>query len=139
MIPSQRLSLAAALAGVSIGWGITRIRRADQKRLEFNEREWKIRGLPWPSWWVRWINHALPGYAAVLLPLLKRLLIDPAVHKSVKELEKADDDGNVPKILCDQKARRELKQRLETYYEDIRCSPTLTPFGKVFNYGKSCC
>mmetsp|Transcript_6871 Transcript_6871/g.17107 ORF Transcript_6871/g.17107 Transcript_6871/m.17107 type:complete len:88 (+) Transcript_6871:26-289(+) len=58
--------------------------------------------------------------------------MDPALLKSLHGMEDADVEGIVPKILCNEKARTEMRQRLEVYYTNIQRSRSVTQFGKIF-------
>ena len=51
-------------------------------------------------------------------------------------MKDADEQGIVPKILCDAKAQKDMQERLDLYYEDIARSETIYPFGKILNYGE---
>lgn len=123
-----------------IGHGILRTHRANQKRNEFNQNDWKINGLVQPAYLVQFINNVVGGnlFAYFMLKVLKMVLIEPAVRKSVAVMKLANKEesssSSMPKILCDEKAQREMQERLEYYYEAIMNSTILDPFGKIFYY-----
>ncbi|CAB9522760.1 expressed unknown protein [Seminavis robusta] len=126
----------AAIATVGASSICLAVRNADKKRHDFNESDWKVSGLPWPAFFVRCIN-VIPGFASFILPILKYLVIQPALRKSIATMEEADRQNLVPKILCNQTARKEIQERLDHFYEDTYKSLTLTQFAKVISYSNA--
>ena len=140
---SASVTLPAAVAAATatavvcwIGYSIYLVRQWDEKRRDFNRREWKVVGLPTPTYIVRMINAGCFGrsFDLMMLKIIKKYVIDPAVKKSLQEMEDADVEGIVPKILCNETARTEMKRRLEVYYIKIERSRSVTRFGKIFGY-----
>jgi len=135
LIPAILLSLIC----VSIGRCVFRVHQADQHYQSFNNQEWKIDGLPWPIYWVRFLNANGFGcgpscFVAIVLWLIDKLLVQPALQKSLHLMELAEQAGTVPAILCNAQARHDMKERVQTFHDDLQSSQTLTPVAKVLNY-----
>lgn len=121
--------------------GIRLLRKADRALEECNATDWKILGLAKPAVWVRWINAGActPWFADMVLWVLRRTLVQPALKKSLRLMKQAEDGMDekntvVKKLLCDSAAREAMQQRLDEYYSDIKKSKSLTQFGKIVNY-----
>lgn len=147
-----------ASTALFVGWilnGVRLVRRADRRLEECNRQDWKIVGLPRPALWVRCINAGVfsPWFATSMLWILRKLVIGPALRKSIRLMEKVElsaaemttGDNNttnavIPSILYNAVAREAMQDRLDTYYRDLRDSQSLTQFGKIINYvGASLC
>mmetsp|Transcript_20084 Transcript_20084/g.58098 ORF Transcript_20084/g.58098 Transcript_20084/m.58098 type:complete len:590 (-) Transcript_20084:22-1791(-) len=115
------------------------LRRRDADRRQFNLDEWRIAGLPTPSFPVRLCDAAGCGCgpscaAAALLVLLDRLAVRPCLRKSLRAMEKAEKTGLLSAVLVDAESRKLLVQRIDDLYDDIWRSSTLTVTSKVLNY-----
>jgi len=73
----------------------------------------------------------------MILAIMRKTIIKPALHKVTSLMEQADTENIVPKILCNTEAQTDLIQRVEQYYNDIQSSQTLTITGKTLLYGLS--
>jgi len=69
-----------------------------------------------------------------MLYVLDRTVVQPALTKSLKVMKQADEKDIIDPILCNEEARNAMKERLETYYNDIYHSPTLNAISKLLNY-----
>jgi len=118
----------------------------DRATIEWNNVEWKIEGLVRPAYWVRFINAGAFGsnhsnsYFSILrffLYLIKHYMVEPALQKSLQLMHEADQQGIVPKILCNQQARQQMQRRSENYYIDLYETSSLSIVGKLLNYIQS--
>ncbi|MGB0384345.1 MAG: sulfotransferase [Ardenticatenaceae bacterium] len=115
-----------------------RLSAANRAYLEMNENDWHINLLPKPSLFVRLFNIIVGKRgASLLITLLEKTAIESALSKSLKQMQEAEASGNVPRILCDAKARQAMRERLANYADDMRASVTLNAFAKVSNYSGS--
>ena len=73
----------------------------------------------------------------MILAIMRKTIIKPALHKVTSLMEQANAENVVPKILCNTEAQTDLTQRVEQYYNDIQSSQTLTITGKIVLYGLS--
>ena len=60
----------------------------------------------------------------MILAIMRKTIIKPALHKVTSLMEQADKENIVPKILCNAEAQTDLTQRVEQYYDDIQSSQT---------------
>lgn len=117
-----------------------KVNKFDQHVTEWNDTEWRIEGIQRPSYFIRFINVGAFGGSSVanfMLYILNKYSITPALNKSIKLMEEADQQNDIPKILCNRKARTEMKLRIENYYMDIYETTSLTIIGKILNYYQS--
>jgi hypothetical protein len=109
-------------------------RKAERERM--NAEDWKIAGLPKVVLPVRMIDSAC-CCAGAFLSLLNSFAVQPALKKSLKQMELADAEGKVAKVLCDADAREAFRARVEGHVSDLRSSPTLSLFGKIAYHGEA--
>lgn len=112
---------------------------SDKKRQEFNKKDWRIDGLPDIILPVRIINATGLGlgpslFTSTCLFLIERLLIQPALKRSLNQMQYAEESGKIPTILCNGQARHEMKERLRNYKSDLENCTSLTCVGKIMNY-----
>eukprot|EP00985_Skeletonema_marinoi_P033564 scaffold41617_cov263-Skeletonema_marinoi.AAC.2 len=106
----------------------------------WNNEEWHIDQLVEPAFPIRFINAHHHGYTSsnsIVLSLMRKLVVNPALDKVVTLMEQADTENIVPKILCNPDARSNLSKRVEEFYTDIQNSQSLTYMGKVLLYATS--
>ena len=111
----------------------------DKERQEFNKRDWHVDGLPRIILPIRIINATGLGlgpslFASVCLFLIEKILIGPALKKSIQQMEKAEKSGKISPILCNGQARHDMKERLKTYKQDLDTCSSLTCVAKIMNY-----
>jgi len=111
----------------------------DEKRQKFNKQDWRIEGLPRIILPIRIINVTGLGlgpslFAIIFLFIMEKLLIGPALKRSLRQMEIAERSKKVAPILCDEKARREMRERIKIFKNDLENSQSLSCFGKLFNY-----
>ena len=146
---SNNIILSTITSGVIIGtnWFLYfnyKVQKFDQTITDWNDTEWRIEGLARPCYFVRYINVGAFGNSSTfgnfILYLLKKYSITPALDKSIQLMKDADlniRDTGIPKILCNEQARNEMKIRIENYYLDIVETTHLTIVGKILNYYQS--
>jgi len=109
-------------------------------QLIWNNEEWHIDQFSRPAFPIRFINAHHHGYTSsnsIVLSLMRKLVVNPALDKVVTLMEQADTENIVPKILCNPDARSNLSKRVEEFYTDIQNSQSLTYMGKVLLYATS--
>lgn len=121
-----------------VGWCILSVRQEDEQLQEFNEKDWKIDRLARPAYLARLVNAVGCGcgsrcFTSVMLYLLDNYAVQPALEKSLKLMEEAEEKGVVPSILCNARARTDMKKRIEEYIADFSASPNLNAISKMFN------
>ncbi len=121
---------------------IIKVRNEYQLFLRFNEDDWHIDQLPKPIYVVRFINAVGLGcgsscFVSIMLYIVDRALVQPALKKSLNVMEAAEAKGTVDTILCNQQAREDMKKRVQEYYEAIYFCPSMNVISKLVNYSGS--
>ncbi len=123
-------------------WILTSILKIKQQYYAFqqiNANDWHIDKPPQPIFFIQFVNALGLGcgstcFVSFMIFVLDRTLVQPALTKSLKAMKEADEQGILDPILCNEEARNAMKERLETYYNDIYHSPTLNVISKLLNY-----
>ena len=147
---SNNILLSTITSGVVIigtNWFLYfnyKVQKFDQTITDWNDTEWRIEGLARPCYIIRYINVGAFGnsstFGNLILYLLNKYSITPALDKSIQLMKDADEDdlnGDIPKILCNEQARNDMTVRIENYYLDIVETTHLTIVGKILNYYQS--
>ena len=114
-------------------------------RQNYNKKEWNIDKFPSISFPLRLLSSIGCGCTPTLacyffFGIIGRTLIQPALKKSLQAMEKADSSGHIPKILCDERARNDMKKRIEDFKNDLFQSKSIAPASKVILFaGASSC
>lgn len=128
---------------IYIGYFTHQVYQMDIQYEKWNNNEWHIDGFSRPIFLIRFINAQYHsniiggGGNNMILAIMRKTIIKPALHKVTSLMEQADIENIVPKILCNTEAQTDLTQRVEQYYNDIQSSQTLTITGKILLYALS--
>lgn len=110
----------------------------DEAYQNWNEKEWHIdQYFSRPALLVRFINTKCFGDGSLLLYFIRVAFVSPALNRVLELMEEADKDEEgvlLPKILCNERARMSLKERVDDFYADIKSSTTLTVTSKTLLY-----
>jgi hypothetical protein len=123
-------------------WVATCINEVSQQHLAFltiNDNEWHIDKLPKTIYFVQFLNAIGLGcgsscFVSTMLYIVDRMVVQPALKESLKVMEDAEEKGTIDPILCNQKARDDMTQRVQEYYNTIYKSQTMNAISKIFNY-----
>jgi len=143
---STLLPLLTGLLAISIRYITYQVHLMDTKYHQWNNDEWHIDLISSPAYPIRFINaqhYHRYGSANnknnnhVVLSLLRKFAVTPALDKVLSLMKQADTENIVPKILCNTDAQTNLSHRVQEFYTDIQHSQTLTYTGKIFLYATS--
>ena len=114
------------------------VRRHDKERNEWNAKEWnQIECFPSPAYFAKFINvNGLGlGRRMFIVPafyLINKFAVSPALERSLAIMEKAEEHGTIDTILCNAKARREMKDRVLKFTVELRDATYIYPVSKLF-------
>eukprot|EP00985_Skeletonema_marinoi_P001281 scaffold515_cov137-Skeletonema_marinoi.AAC.9 len=112
--------------------------KMDEAYQNWNEKEWHIdQYFSRPALLVRFIDTKCFGDGSLLLYFIRVAFVSPALNRVLELMEETDKDEEgvlLPKILCNERARMSLKERVDDFYADIKSSTTLTVTSKTFLY-----
>ena len=129
-----------ALMAIWVGYFTLKMHQIDSAFFTWNENEWRIdHDFARPSLLARFINTECFGDGSLALYLVRVSLVSPALNRVVQLMEEADKDEKsaLPKILCNERARTSLQQRVDDFFTDVKSSTSLTVMGKMILYQSS--
>lgn len=131
-------TIAAALVAVWLGYFISKMHEMDEAYQKWNEDEWHIdEYFSRPAPFFRFINTKCFGDGSALLYFMRVVFVSPALNRVLELMETADKDEDrvmLPKILCNERARMSLTERVDEFYTDVKSSTTLTITAKLLLY-----
>ena len=127
------------LFSIWLGHGISAVYQQDKFLLHFNDTDWHIDQLAKPIYIIRFFNAVGFGcgpstaFASIFLFVIDKLLLKPALLKSLETMKKAEESNTIPDILCNKQARIDFEERIRISQTDIYKSKTMNNVSKVLN------